>query len=145
MQKIVMKIRGAFVDIHLNICPILYNNYVQTKGKDIQKVYYVSMIMALYGMLTALILYYKKFVIDNRTNRFEVNLYYSCVANRMVNGKQYTVTWHVDNIRSSHTDPKVNGNFLGKRYDYSAIIMDFINSGKLKVNLTICLNPSHVS
>jgi hypothetical protein len=29
-----------------------------------------------------------------------------------LNGKQHMVTWHVDNIKSSHIDPKVNDEFL---------------------------------
>ena len=27
--------------------------------------------------------------------------------NKMVNGKQYTVVWHVDDIKASHVDPEV--------------------------------------
>ena len=29
----------------------------------------------------------------------------------MVNGKQNTVAWHVDDLKSSHVDPKVNNYF----------------------------------
>ena len=42
---------------------------------------------------------------------FEVNPYGACVANRMVNGKQHTVAWNVDDLKSSHVDPKVNSDF----------------------------------
>ena len=30
----------------------------------------------------------------------------------MVNGKQATICWHVDDLKSSHIDPKVNDEFL---------------------------------
>ena len=30
----------------------------------------------------------------------------------MVNGEQLTICWHVDDLRSSHIDPKVNDEFL---------------------------------
>ena len=30
----------------------------------------------------------------------------------MVNGEQLTVCWHVDDLKSSHIDPKVNDKFL---------------------------------
>jgi hypothetical protein len=30
----------------------------------------------------------------------------------MINGRPPTVTWHVDNLKSSHIDPKVNDEFL---------------------------------
>ena len=43
---------------------------------------------------------------------FELNPYYPCVANKMVNGQQLTVCWHVDNLKSSHIGPRVNNEFL---------------------------------
>ena len=43
---------------------------------------------------------------------FEVNPYNPCVANKMVNGEQLTVCWHVDNLKSSHINLKVNDKFL---------------------------------
>jgi hypothetical protein len=45
------------------------------------------MLMALYGMLIASILYYKKFRKDIESIGFEVNPYDICVANRRVQGK----------------------------------------------------------
>ena len=36
---------------------------------------------------------------------FVINPYDSCVANSMINGKQMTVTWHVDDLKVSHEDP----------------------------------------
>ena len=42
------------------------------------------------------------------------NPYNPCVANRLVKGKQYAVTWHVDNCTLSHMDPKVNNKFLAE-------------------------------
>ena len=34
------------------------------------------------------------------------------MANRNVQGTQHTVVWYVDNIKSSHINPKVNDEFL---------------------------------
>ena len=69
------------------------------------------MLMALYGMLTSAILFYKKFRKDIEGIGFEVNPYDVCVANRRVNDKQHTVTWHVDEVKSSHVNPQVNKEF----------------------------------
>jgi type I restriction-modification system DNA methylase subunit len=69
------------------------------------------MLMALYGMLISSILYYKKLRKDIELIGFEVNPYNICVANQMINGEQQTVMWHVDDLKSSHVDPKVNDNF----------------------------------
>jgi hypothetical protein len=66
------------------------------------------MLKALYGMLISSILYYKKFRKDIELIGFEVNI---CVANRKFNGKQQTVTWHVDDLNSSDVDSRVNDNF----------------------------------
>jgi hypothetical protein len=42
-----------------------------------------------------------------------VNLYDPCITNQIVNSKQHTVSsWHVDNLKSSHVDSKVNDQFL---------------------------------
>jgi hypothetical protein len=32
----------------------------------------------------------------------EINLYNPCVANKMVNGSQVTIRWHVDDLMISH-------------------------------------------
>ncbi len=69
------------------------------------------MLMALYGMMIASLLYYKKFRNDIESIGFEVNPYDICVANRTMNGKQHTVTWHVDDLKSSHVGSKVNDDF----------------------------------
>jgi predicted CoA-binding protein len=33
---------------------------------------------------------------------FEINPYNPCVANKMVNGSQMTIRWHVDDLMISH-------------------------------------------
>ena len=48
---------------------------------------------------------------------FQVNPYDVCEANRLVNDTQYTVVWHVDNIKSSHMQPKVKDRFLNQLQD----------------------------
>jgi hypothetical protein len=67
---------------------------------------------ALYGMLQSALLYYKKFKKDIEQIEFKINPYDPCVANRMINGRQHTITWHVDDIKSSHVAERVNDDFL---------------------------------
>jgi len=69
------------------------------------------MLKALYGMMIKSILYYKKLRKEIESIGFEINPSDICVANRMVNGKQHTITWHVDDFNSSHVDPKVSDEF----------------------------------
>jgi hypothetical protein len=39
---------------------------------------------------------------------FEIKPYDWCVANKMIDGKQCTVLWHVDDLKISHINPDVN-------------------------------------
>ena len=52
---------------------------------------YVRLSKALYGMLRAALLFYKRLRSNLEDMGFEVNPYDPCVANTMVNGKQMTV------------------------------------------------------
>jgi hypothetical protein len=151
-DKVIMKIRGQLIDLLLEICPGVYDKYVVNEGKH--RVLYVRMLKALYGMLISSLLYYKKFRKDIENIGFEINPYDICVANRVVNGKQHTITWHVDDLKSSHVDPKVNDEFAiwcestygsddlgnvkvvrGKVHDYLAMIMDYTQDGALKIDM----------
>jgi hypothetical protein len=83
---------------------VVYENGVRTL--------YVEVLRALYGMLTAALLWYREFKTDLETVGFKFNSYDPCVANRKVNGSTQTVKFHVDDLKSSHIDSKVNNNFL---------------------------------
>ena len=77
-----------------------------------QKVLYVHITQVIYGMLVSAMLFYCKFTKALLSYGFELSPYNPCVVNKMVNGEQLTVCWHVDNLKSSHIDPKVNDEFL---------------------------------
>jgi hypothetical protein len=151
-EKIIMKIRGQLVDLLLEIAPETYEPYIVYKAN--KPVLYVRMLRALYGMLIASILYYKKFCKDIEGIGFVVNPYDPCVANWQVKGKQQTVTWHVDDLKSSHVDPKVKDKFYewlettygseelghvtttrGPIHDYLAMKLDYSTPGVLKVDM----------
>jgi predicted rRNA methylase YqxC with S4 and FtsJ domains len=64
-------------------------------------------------MLQSAMLFYNKLRKDLESVSFIVNPYDPCVANRTVNGHHHTVTWQVDDLKSSHIDSKkVNDDFL---------------------------------
>jgi hypothetical protein len=84
-----MKITGVLVDLLCKLDPTKYGPYVVfEKGC---KVLYVLVLHAIYGMLVASLLWYKKFHSDLEQIGFHFNDYDPCVANRMVNGKQHTI------------------------------------------------------
>jgi len=72
----------------------------------------VTVLKALYGMLVSSLLWYNKFKKDLEGCGFVFNPYTPCAANKMVNGNQHTIRFHVDDLMCSHVDPKVNTKFL---------------------------------
>jgi hypothetical protein len=122
---------------------------VYEKGR---KVLYVQVLRAIYGMLNASLLWYKRFRSDLESIGFEFNAYDPCVANRMKNGGQHTVRFHVDDIMSSHVNKRVNDKFAewlekaygdhksveptrGKVHDYLGMTFDFGVPGKVKIGM----------
>ena len=95
------------VDILCEIDPI-YWDYRVTEAN--QRVLYVHITWAI--MLVSAILFYCKLTKALLSYGFELNPCDPCVANKMVNSEQLTACWHVDNLKSSHIDPKVNDEFL---------------------------------
>ena len=149
-ERVVMKIRGALVDMLLELAPEVYTPYVTMENG--QKVLYVICLKALYGMLVSSMLYYKKFRKDIEEVGYEVNPYDPCVANKKINGMQHTLLWHVDDVKASHIDEKVNDQFLewlnikygelapvtatrGKVHDYLGMKLDFQTAGVAKINM----------
>ena len=58
-EKVIMKITGILVDLLVQLDPNLYGDYVvYENGK---KVLYMEVLMALYGMLEAALMWYEKF------------------------------------------------------------------------------------
>jgi hypothetical protein len=67
----------------------------------------VECLNAVYGMMVAALLYYKKFVKSLVNHGFKLNLYDGCVSNKTVKRKQIIVCFHVDDCKISHEHPKV--------------------------------------
>ncbi|KAG7340378.1 hypothetical protein IV203_023921 [Nitzschia inconspicua] len=111
-NRTIMKLEGSLVQILCKINPTYTKYLINVRG---QKVLYVHLIKALYGMLVSAMLFYKKLKQDLIEYGFEINPYnpYNpCVVNKMVNGKQLTVTWHVDDLKVSHMQPSVVTEFM---------------------------------
>ena len=126
VERVIMKITGALVDILLLIDPERYGPFVVFDGK--KKVIYVQVLRAIYGMLQAALLWYKKFRKDLEEIGFKFNPYDPCVANKMVRGKQHTIRFHVDDLMSSHVDPEVNKEF------HAWLVMKYGKIGEVKTH-----------
>ena len=124
-----------------------------------QKVIYGKANKALYGALNASLLFWKdltgtigkwKFSDDN--DGFILNPYDTCVANCIINRKQCTILWHVDDLKISHEDPAVVTDIIwrlndkygkvtpmvsthGKIHEYLGMTSDFLDIGKVKITV----------
>ena len=67
----------------------------------------MRLLKSLYGMMQAALLWYRTFVKYLKADRFEINKYDQCIANKMMNGKQCTICCYVDDAKISHVDHKV--------------------------------------
>lgn len=103
-------------------------------------------------MIKSPLLFYQKLRKDLEENGFKVNPYDICVANKMINGKQFTAVWHVDDLKISHVDTPVVDDFIewarnkyedsnitklkpsrGKVHDYLGVTLDYSTKGKVKI------------
>jgi hypothetical protein len=85
------------------VYPELYGPYVVETSQG-EKLLYVHMCKAMYGLLCSALLFYLKLRADLEEFGFKLNDYDPCVANKMANGKQMTVTFHVDDLKISHVE-----------------------------------------
>jgi hypothetical protein len=109
-----------------------------------EKLLYVRMCKEMYGLLCSALLFYLKLRADLEEFGFKFNDYDPCVANKIVNGKQMTVTFHVDDLKVSHVEEfelskmiiwlgKKYGNKLvvhrGDVHDYLGMDLDYSETG----------------
>ena len=129
-EVIHIRLQGPMVEL---LCQVnsKYQDYVaQERGKP---ALYARLKKALYGTVQGSYLFWVDLSTELERLGFEVNPYDWCVANKTVNGKQVTVTWHVDDLKISSVD--------------GALIDELITSldarfGKMKP-LTVTRGPVH--
>jgi hypothetical protein len=102
-EEVIMLLRGQLADLMVQVDPELYGPYL-IKNEKGESILYVRMLKAMYGLLRSALLFYLKLVKDLKADGFTMNEYDPCVANKMVNGTQMTVCWHVDDLKVSHKE-----------------------------------------
>ena len=90
----------------VSLAPEVYGPYVTTNKKG-QQVLIVECLNAVYGTMVAALFYYKKFVKTLVKEGFKLNPYDRCVVNKIVNGKQLTICFHVKDCKILHMATKV--------------------------------------
>jgi hypothetical protein len=145
-----VRFTGTMVEQLLMIDPEMYEPYIVYEGK--QKVLYVELLKALYGTLRAARLFWEKLSGKLLEEGYVANPYDPCVVNKMINGKQCTIGWWVDDLKISHVDSMVVDHVIdmldeefgketpmnksrGKVHDYLGMILDFSQPGQLTVDM----------
>jgi hypothetical protein len=150
-ELIHVRMDGELAELMVKIDPALYEQYmVRPPGK--KPVIYMVLNKALYGTLQAALLFWKDLSGALQEWGYSINPYDRCVANKIVNGHQHTVLWHVDDLKLSHVDSNVNTDLLdqlnqrygtvtplvitrGKIHEYLGMTLDFSKVGKCVIRM----------
>jgi hypothetical protein len=106
-----LKMEGDSVDIMCDVCSNYEKFVCYENGK---KVLYLELLKALYGCVQSALLWYELFSSTLQGMGFELNPYDACVANKVIDGKQCTIVWHVDDTKISHEDSKAVSHVIQK-------------------------------
>ena len=132
------------------ISPQTYQKYIHHRRG--QAFIYCELTVTLYGTLKAALLFWIKLSKSLIKMGFKINPYDWCIANKIIEGRQCTIVWHVDDLKLSHVKPSVVSNIIatlkkeyevigtlsvtrGKVHDYLGMTLDFSNPGKLIIDV----------
>jgi hypothetical protein len=146
-----IRFEGIMVDM---ICQI-EQSYIKCikYGRNKRKWMIGKLSEAIYGTLLGACLFYDKLRGLLEKWEFIINAYHECTFNKMVNGKQLTVQFHVDDSKISHMDESViknmvkdlNGVFgqdgtlleasYGKIHEYLGMTIDYSEENVVKFTM----------
>jgi hypothetical protein len=142
-----LKFEGAMVSMICDIDPKYKRNIVY--GRNGKKYLYAKLTKAVYGTLLGAILFYEKLSKQLVDWGYEPNCYDRCTFNKMVDGNQITIQFHVDDLKISHVKQYVIDSILddlnkqfgtskkplaattGDIHDYLGITIDYSETGKV--------------
>ncbi len=149
-EVIYMRLDGPLARLLVKLNPNKYKMYLE--GPPGKEYIYVILKKALYGTLQAALLFWKNISEKLLNWGFELNPYDSCVANKVIDGAQCTVLWHVDDIKISHVSEQVVDSILellneqygkeaplvvtkGLVHEYLGMTLDYTTPGKCKISM----------
>jgi hypothetical protein len=151
-DDVIMVLKGGLANMMIQIAPEVYRKYV-TLDKKGTKVLYLKLQKALYRLMWASLLFYRKLRKEFEAYGLTVNPYDLRVANMVT--KAGKVIWHVDDLMASCEDdfeltkfscylgniygPKLSMH-MGHKHDYSGVDMEFWKDGALEVSIFKYLN-----
>jgi hypothetical protein len=141
---VLMKMVGQTVDIMCRVNRDWEKFVVIENG---QKTLYLRLAKALYGCVKSGLLWYDLYVSKLKPMGFELNPYEPCVANAIIEGKQCTMAWYVDDNKLSHVSPdvvtmvieKIEEHFgavvttRGKKHEFLGMQLEFRDDGTVAI------------
>ena len=102
------------VDMICQIKPEYQKLIRRTKKRNdgMRKVLVAKLTKAIYRTLLGAVLFYNKLKGVLTKMGFEMNDYDECTFNKMLNGKQCTIQFHVDNLKLSHLQQQELDNII---------------------------------
>jgi hypothetical protein len=149
-DEVYLFIRGRLAELTVQTAPEIYQKYITVRN-DNKPIIYVKLQKALYGCLRSALLFYLKLVEDLESDGFKINPYDPCIANKVFKNKQFTITWHLDDLKLSHVDKNevtkmiewlesIYGQdmliYRGKNHDYLGMDFDFTNPGEVEITIS---------
>jgi Reverse transcriptase (RNA-dependent DNA polymerase) len=145
-----IKLVGKMAELLVMVDPKLYRKYI--KFESWKPVLYARLQKALYGTLKAALRFWKLLSKTLKRWGFAANPYDPCIVNKLINGSQCTILWHVDDLKISHKDAKVVTSIIGKLnkefgekshltvtrgkvHEYLGMIIDCNIPGKVKISM----------
>jgi hypothetical protein len=142
-EEIHVVLDGRMAELLAMISPETYQKYVHHKRG--QAYIYCKLKVALYGALKAALLFWIKLTKSLKERGFTINPYDWCIANKMINGKQCTIVWHVDDLKISHKDSKdVDQIIASLKEEYEQIGEMTVKQGKVHDYLGMTLDQHAV-
>ena len=98
---------------------------------------------AIYGTLEASLLFWTKLSNILKEMGYQRNEYDWCVMKKIIDNKQCTILWHVDDLKKSRVDPAVVSSVIAYiKADYGKIAKMTITRGKVHKYLGMTIDYS---
>ena len=106
---VLIKLEDEFVDIMCEVNSEFINDIQQEGNKT---VLYLRVLKALCGCAKSALLWYNLYKDNTEKEGFVLNPYGKYTENKMINGKQCTTQWYVDNNKVTHVSGDVITGFI---------------------------------
>lgn len=137
-NEVIITLQSTLAKMMVLSSPEAYQDHMTLENS--KKILYVRFTKALCGLLKCALLFYRKLWGDLARRGFEINPYDPCVANKVIDGHQMIICWHVNSIFMLHQKTNVMQEFvdyleriygklsatIGEELDYMGMHFNFV-------------------